>query len=60
MAVKNNPPQKKGRRNLLKLTPLLSMAITSERPAILEVKKITAMNTNKGNSIAVIRGINPK
>jgi hypothetical protein len=50
----------KGSRNLLKLTPLLKMAITSERAAILEVKNITAIKIKSGKSIASIRGIKPK
>jgi hypothetical protein len=32
----------------LKLTPAASIEIISEFPAIFEVKKITAMNTNSG------------
>ena len=32
----------------LKLTPAASIDIISELPASLEVKKITAMNTNSG------------
>jgi hypothetical protein len=36
---------------LLKLTPLARMAIISVLPAILEVKKITAMNVNSGLNI---------
>ena len=39
---------KKGRSNLLKLTPLFSMGIISVLLAILEVKKTTAMKVNKG------------
>ena len=45
----NNPAEsKKGRKKRLKLTPLLSMEIISVLFAILEVKKITATNVNRG------------
>jgi hypothetical protein len=35
------------------------MAMISVCPAILEVKKITAIKTNKGNNNAMICGMNP-
>ena len=45
----NNPADNiKGRKNLLKLMPLLKMEITSVLLAILEVKKMTATKVNKG------------
>jgi hypothetical protein len=37
-----------GRINLLKLTPADIIAIISELPAIFDVKKMTAINTNRG------------
>ena len=47
--IAKNPADKmKGRKNLLKLTPLLKMEITSVLLAILEVKKMTATKVNKG------------
>ena len=47
----NNPADNiKGRKNLLKLIPLLKMEITSVLLAILEVKKMTA--TKKERAIA--------
>ena len=37
-----------GRSSRLKLVPAASMAIISELPANLEVKNMTAINTNSG------------
>ena len=39
-----------GRNSRLKLMPHASMAIISELPANLDVKKMTAMNTNSGEN----------
>jgi hypothetical protein len=48
-SMANNPADSiKGLKNLLKLTPLLSIDITSVLLAIFEVKKITATNVNSG------------
>jgi hypothetical protein len=45
----NNPAESiKGRKNLLKLTPLLRIEMTSVLLAIFEVKKITAIKVNRG------------
>jgi hypothetical protein len=43
--------RKYGSINLLKLTPLANMAMISVLVAILDVKKITAMNVNSGLNI---------
>ena len=42
-----NEAATKGIKNLLKLIPLLSIAIISELFAILDVKKITEININR-------------
>jgi hypothetical protein len=58
--VSTKPPTANGSKNLLKLIPLLNIATTSDLPAILDVKNITEINTNKGKSMASICGINPR
>ena len=48
-SIANNPADSiYGRKNLLKLTPLLRIEMTSVLLAIFEVKKITATKVNNG------------
>jgi hypothetical protein len=53
------PPIQYERINRFKLIPDERTGINSDLLAILEVKKITEMKTNKGKSSAMIWGMNP-
>jgi hypothetical protein len=57
--AKKIPPTQYGLNILRNPTPEDSIAMNSDLLAILEVKKKTEINTNKGNSMATMCGIKP-